>query len=67
MPSCPEVDVGLVGHGRKILEVGACKETGHDVAEHHRLAYPLEENGDESSKQQDKGEVGDESFYIHIR
>ena len=61
----PEVDVGFGSYRRQILEMRACKETGHYIAQDNRLLDPLEQHRNECAKYEDKGKVGYKSFYIH--
>ncbi len=44
----------------------ARQKSGHNIAEHHRLSYGLEDHCDDSTQKKNECEVGNKSFNIHI-
>ncbi len=62
----PEIDIFFGSDRGEVFKVGACEKAGHDVSEHYGLLDPFEKNSDTGAEEEDKGKVGDESFYIHM-
>ena len=62
----PVFDIAFGCDGGDVFEIGAGKESGHNVAEHHGLFEPFEEEGGDGSEYENEGEVGDKAFDVEF-